>query len=274
MATYDESVSIAVDAEHIAGTFITPGTLVPGVLFVHGWGGSQQQYHARARAIAALGCVCLTFNLRGHAETRPQYETVTRENNLRDVLAAYDLLAQRRHVDPGQIAVIGSSYGGYLGAILSSLRPVRWLGLRAPALYIDTDWEVPKLQLHRDQDLKTYRQHLVAASENKALKACHAYDGDVLLVESEHDSIVPQTVLSSYRAACSNARSLTYRCLSGADHGLSADEDQQRYTQLLVSWLSEMLDAARARQVKATPPARSEPGSQVRPETPPKVLTP
>jgi len=62
--------------------------------------------------------VCLTFDLRGHAETRPQFETVSRALNLRDLIAAYDLLAQRHHVDPGSIAVVGSSYGGYLAAIL------------------------------------------------------------------------------------------------------------------------------------------------------------
>ena len=78
MATYDEPVEIAVDAGSIAGTLITPRTLVPGILFVHGWGGSQEQYVARARKIAALGCVCLTFDLRGHAQTRPQFETVSR----------------------------------------------------------------------------------------------------------------------------------------------------------------------------------------------------
>ena len=94
MATYDEPVEIAVDAGSIAGTLITPRTLVPGILFVHGWGGSQEQYVARARKIAALGCVCLTFDLRGHAQTRPQFETVSRALNLRDVLAAYDLLAR------------------------------------------------------------------------------------------------------------------------------------------------------------------------------------
>ena len=64
------------------------------MLFVHGWGGSQEQYLARAREIAALGCICLTFDLRGHARTEPQHETVTREDNLRDVLAAYDVLAR------------------------------------------------------------------------------------------------------------------------------------------------------------------------------------
>lgn len=273
MATFDEKVQIAVDDASISGTFITPGTLVPGVLFVHGWGGSQQQYHERAREIASLGCVCLTFNLRGHAETRPQYETVTRENNLRDVLAAYDLLANRRHVDPDRIAVVGSSYGGYLGAILTSLRPVLWLALRAPALYIDTGWEVPKLQLHKDQDLNTYRRHMVKAAENRALKACADFKGDVLLIESEHDSIVPQMVLQSYREACTHARSLTYRCIAGADHGLTSDHDQEAYTRLLVNWMSEMIAAAKARAAAPALAVRHrEPSGSVRPEAPPKAV--
>src|SRR3954470_12212790 len=94
MRTRDEAIQIRVDEQRIAGTLVAPGTLIPGVLFVHGWGGSQENYLARARQIAALGCVCLTFNLRGHAETEPQHETVTREENLRDLVAAYDVLAR------------------------------------------------------------------------------------------------------------------------------------------------------------------------------------
>ena len=68
-----------------------------------------------------------------------QYERVSREDNLHDVLAAYDLLRGQPAVDDQAIAVVGSSYGGYLAAILTSRRRVRWLGLRAPALYWDED---------------------------------------------------------------------------------------------------------------------------------------
>ena len=84
--------------------------------------------------------MCLTFNLRGHAETEPQHDTVTREDNLRDLLAAYDLLTGHSLVDKSSIAVVGSRYGAYLAAILTELRPVRWLALRVPALYRDEDW--------------------------------------------------------------------------------------------------------------------------------------
>jgi hypothetical protein len=44
----------------------------------------------------------------------------------------------------------------------------------------------------------------------------------VLLIESEHDDIIPHPVLTNYMAAFQNARSLTYRVIEDADHGLSA----------------------------------------------------
>lgn len=244
MATHDETIDIAVDDQHIAGTLVAPASVVPGFLFVHGWSGSQEQYLARAREIAALGCVCLTFDLRGHARTDAQYETVTREDNLRDVIAAYDVLAGQRGVDPEAVAVVGSSYGGYLAAILSSLRPVRWLALRVPALYKDEDWGVPKRRLDRDE-LATYRRGPVDADKNRALKACAAFEGDVLVVESEHDDIVPHPVIANYCAAFETAHSLTYRVIAGADHGISDERWQQAYTSLLVNWASEMVLGAR-----------------------------
>ena len=53
--------------------------------------------------------------------------------------------------------MVGSSYGGYLAAILTALRPVRWLALRVPALYKDEDWALPKQQLKK-YGLAAYRR--------------------------------------------------------------------------------------------------------------------
>jgi pimeloyl-ACP methyl ester carboxylesterase len=244
MTTRDNAIDIGVDGQRIAGTLVSPATAMPGVLFVHGWSGSQTQYLARARATAALGCVCLTFDLRGHAQTAALRETVTREDNLRDIVAAYDVLAGQPAVDKSAIAVVGSSYGGYLAAILTTLRPVRWLALRVPALYKDEDWGAPKQQLNK-RELAVYRRTLLGVKENRALAACAAFDGDVLIVESEHDEIVPHPVIANYVAAFEKARSLTYRVIAGADHGLSEESWQQSYTSLLVTWATEMVLGAR-----------------------------
>lgn len=245
MTTRADPIEIAVAGKHMDGTIVRPDTLVPGVLLVHGWDGSQAEYLERAREIASLGSVCLTFDLRGHERHRGDRGTVTREDNLRDVLAAYDTLAARPEVDREAIAVVGSSYGGYLGAILTTLRPVRWLALRVPALYHDDDWEVPKNSLPRDR-LAQLRRERIAPAANRALGACALFRGDVLIVESEHDSVVPHPAIDNYMSACAQARSVTYRVISGADHGLSDKHWQQTYTSMLVSWLTEMLLNARA----------------------------
>jgi pimeloyl-ACP methyl ester carboxylesterase len=245
MPTHDSTIEIGVEGGHIAGTIIAPATTIPGVLCVHGWGGSQQQYLARAREIAALGCVSLTFDLRGHARTDSQQSSVSREDNLQDVLAAYDELAHHPAVDADSIAVVGSSYGGYLGAILTTLRPVRWLALRVPALYHDAGWDTPKKQLHNETDLHAYRRRIVHPNENRALAACAKFKGDVLVVESEHDDIVPHRTIENYVEACTHAHSLTYRAIPGADHGLTHASAQRAYTEVLVNWLTEMVFAAR-----------------------------
>lgn len=278
MTAHEQKIEITVDTGTIDGTLVTPGVLVPGVLFVHGWGGSQQQFLARAREVAALGCVCLTFDLGGHAGTQPQRETVSRESNLRDVVAAYDVLAGQPYVDRSAIAVVGSSYGGYLATILTTLRSVSWLTLRVPALYIDSGWELPKLQLHKEQDLRTYRRSFVAAATNRALRACAAFGGDVLLVESGHDDIIPPAVIKSYREACVQARSLTYRCMAEANHGLTDETSQRVYTGLLVQWLGEMFPNARrergsapATAATARQTAANVGVDQQEPEAPPKA---
>jgi len=257
MPTRDEPVYVRVEDEHILGTLISPGSLVPGVLFVHGWGGDQRQYVARARELAALGCVCLTFDLRGHAQTQAQHDTVTREENMRDVLAAYDFLAALRNVDSDAIAVVGSSYGGYLAALLAALRPVKWLALRVPALYKDSEWGLPKQRLRSEQGLEKYRLLPVSPEESKALRACRAFTGDVLIVESEHDSVIPHQVIVNYREASISARSLTYRLIEGADHGLSTEASQRAYTAVLVNWFNEIVFCK-----PATPPPKPAPAPE------------
>jgi pimeloyl-ACP methyl ester carboxylesterase len=244
MPTRDEAVPMLVDGEHLDGTLIAPSTRMPAFLFVHGWGGSQEQYLARAREIAALGCICLTFDLRGHANSTPERADVTPDDNLRDVLAAYDALVRQRFVDPDAIGLVGSSYGGFLAARVTALRPVRWLALRVPALYRNEDWSHPKRGLDREA-LSRYRRRPLRPDENRVLGAAERFAGDVLIVESEHDSIVPHETVASWLGAFRRARSLTHRVIEGADHGLSDPASQQSYTKLLVHWTTEMVTGER-----------------------------
>ena len=241
---HSDPVRINVDGESLAGTLAVPKTGVPGLLFLHGWTGSQESDLRRARQIATLGCVCLTFDLRGHAATEAMRNEVTPRDNLHDALAAYDLLIAQPLVDRSSIAVVGSSYGAYLATVLTSLRPVRWLSLRVPALYRDRHWSVPKGKLDR-LDLETYRSQRIEPEDNRALKACSRFGGDVLIVESQKDHLVPHATIANYMSSFRQARSLTYRLIEGADHALSDAESRRAYSSLLVGWVREMVLGAR-----------------------------
>jgi hypothetical protein len=122
---------------------------------------------------------------------------------------------------------------------------VRWLALRSPALYLDANWDLPKLKLHEIADLVSYRRKKIGPSDNRALRACQRFRGDVLIVEAEHDKTVPHAVIDNYVAAFSETRSLTSRVLADADHGLSGKQMQQDYTDVLVAWLTEMIGGER-----------------------------
>ncbi|CAM3310134.1 alpha/beta hydrolase [Pseudomonas floridensis] len=244
MSVRSETIEIQVNSQSISGSIVTPCEKFPGILFVHGWGGSQQRDLARAKNITGLGCVCLTFDLRGHERTEGLRGKVSREHSLEDLLAAYDRLVSHPSVDPEAIAVIGTSYGGYLATILSAMRTVKWMALRVPALYWDADWDMPKQELDRDR-LAHYRRSAVTAADNRALAACKEFRGDVLLIESERDDYVPHATLMSYRGAFELAHSLTYRLVDGADHALSSDISQSVYSSMLTNWISEMVIGAR-----------------------------
>ena len=125
---------------------------------------------------------------------------------------------------------------------------MRWLGLRVPALYKDEDWEVPKRQLDTATSWRRTGDRVVAPQENRALAACAAFRGDVLIVESEHDDVVPHPVIANYLAAF-DARPLADlpgdrgrrpRAVRG---GLAAG-----LRQLVVAWMTEMRLAAKAEE--------------------------
>lgn len=239
-----QKIRFPAGGSEIDGTFATPETGVPGILFLHGWSGSQESDLRRAAEIAGLGCLCLTFDLRGHAATREMRDTVTPRQNFEDVVAAYDVLTSHPMVDRRAVAVIGSSYGAYLAPLLSEVRPVRWMSLRVPAIYRDQHWERAKGKIDRI-DLNLFRSQEMGPSENRALAACAAFKGDALVIESESDDYIPHPTIANYVAAFRRVRSLTYRVISGADHGLSDERSRAAYTRLLVGWIKEMVIGAR-----------------------------
>ena len=63
---------------------------------------------------------------------------------------------------------------------------------------------------------------LRCAPRTTARSAPAQFLGDALVVESEHDEVIPHPAVANYISALANAHSLTYRVIAGADHSLAS----------------------------------------------------
>lgn len=211
--------------------------LSPGLLVLPGWDDDgQQQFFALRAALQPEGWTCRRANLPDSSWPAEQRKATSRANALRQALDDYCALDSRLHGGPA--VVLGFSFGAYIGAYVAASRPVHGLVLRSPALYPDEDWSTPKEDLDK-RDLAAYRRRVHAPFENGALGCCARFEGDVLLVDSEDDQVIPSPVITSYKAAFQRARSVTRYTVKGADHQLTDPRWQTAYRAVVLGWLRE-----------------------------------
>lgn len=209
----------------LAADLVTPAEPSgAGLLFVHGYGSNRRRQTLRATEVSQrLGHTGLAVDLSGHGDSPGDLRQCTRQDHLRDVVAGYDALAAAEDVE--RIGVCAASYGAYLSCLLLGERRIERLLLRAPALYIDAEGPDPES-----------RQHLRALIDtNAALANLAAFDGDTLVLESEHDEVISRRSIEAYRHA---ARHGTHRVLAGARHALTDDASNAAFLAEIIDWFT------------------------------------
>jgi uncharacterized protein len=210
----------------------------PAVLVIHGWTSAQDRHFDMAEMVCErAGATTLTFDLRGHGKTIGDINTLSRKNFLVDVVAAYDFLLSQEGVDPNNVGVIGSSFGGYLAALLTSKRKIAWAVLRVPADYPDEGFDQSK-KMSEQSGKDEWRKQCRDWDATAALCATHAFQGRVLIVESEKDDLIPRQTLLNYKDAVSDARNVEYVVMKNAPHSLSRfPEMKKEFNEIVFTWL-------------------------------------
>jgi esterase/lipase len=238
-----KKIAFAVGTQKNIGHIFLPKKLFdknPAVLFVHGWTSAQERSFQYAKGLADIGYICMVFDMRGHGVSEGDIKTFTPKDFLEDVFAAYDYLTEVKGVNPDQISVAGSSFGSYLAALLSSKRNVRNLALRVPADYPNEIFDKPKFQNSGSSNdtIVPWRKKERTSKDTYALKAISRFKGQVLIIESEKDTIVPHRTVSNYINAVKNKKKLTHVVMLDAPHSLREGKFRDECEQILVSWFN------------------------------------
>lgn len=209
----------------------------PAALLIHGWQSGQNRMFETAEILSGLGITCLTIDLRGHGKTPGDLNTLSRKDFLADVIAGYDFLVHREDVDSARIGVVGSSFGGYFAALLASKRKLAWMVLRVPADFVDDGFDKAKRA-----DASAIAPLITASTPwkaTRALRSIHEFAGNVLLVESGNDDIIPSETIANFRNAVSDPADLTYILMEGAPHSLTrAPEYKKQFNEIVQKWVS------------------------------------
>lgn len=234
-----KEINFMVGEDSLEGTIFYPEKLRiknPAILFITGWTSNRARYIELAKLLNEIGYIVMTFDMRGHGTSAGDINTQTRQDFINDVLSAYDYLVDLNGVDNKDVSLVGSSFGSYLGAVLTSKRRVNRLVLRAPANYPDGDFDKSQSKHSGTVEILKWRYEHRDIKETISLRALHNFEGEVLVVESGADEIIPHQTIQNYIDSVKNKKRLTYIVMEGAPHSLTTQEFIGQYSQILYSW--------------------------------------
>ncbi len=227
--TTRQRLTLPSDGRVLSGTLVSADAPSgAGVLFVHGLGSSGATNVERAEAVSQHhSATCLAIDLGGHGDSTGRLTQVTPRQNLADVVAAHDRLASTPGVDPTRIGVCAASYGAYLSILLSALRPVERLLLRAPALYADDCFD-RVLGERRSGDPTTAPTPLAHLG---------LFGGPVTIVESEHDEVISHDTVEAYLGALPRA---VHVVQPDARHALTDPAWREAFQRIVVEFFATL----------------------------------
>ncbi len=215
----------------------------PAILLIHGWTSAQDRYVDQAENLVGLGIICLTFDLRGHGASDGNINNQSRQDFLDDALCAYDFLTANKNVDLTNITIIGSSFGAYLATLVSEHRKVKRLILRVPANYPNSNFNEPQLKYSNEVETLKWRHEVKNPQDTFALMALHDFKGEILIIESGEDKIIPHQTIQNYLDAVKDKSKLDHVVMEGAPHSLTGHPEFKKQSQKITyDWLEAKLN--------------------------------
>ncbi|MCX4546569.1 alpha/beta fold hydrolase [Streptomyces sp. NBC_01565] len=237
----------SLDGTSLAGTVMRPrGVAESGLaVLVHGAGVTREEggfFSRLAEGLAAVGLMCLRFDLRAHGASGGRPADITMAGVANDIRAACDRLREESG-SGGSLHVIAASFSGGAAALYAGSRPgdVERLVLLNPRLdyrdrYVDSrpyfDRDYISTSAGRDLDERGFTEkspfELGRALHNEVFYLdpdvyLRAVRAPVLMIHGTKDTFVPVESSRRYLPVFAGPAELVE--LDGAQHGFAVHED-------------------------------------------------
>ena len=222
-----------------------------GIVILHGADSGKESHHDFARVVLAAGFAAVTFDQRGHGESTGPMDA----RALADVVSMASLVRSATGDPSLQIALRGSSMGGYLAIVAAGEADARAVVAICPA---SSEGLVRGLRAGRfkfDADAEAVEAFLTSHNLFTAVKALRA---PLLLLHAEGDEQVP---VEHSRELAATVRSPGSRliALPGGHHRSIQHDEELQAVSLSFIRRALMSDAA---EDPAGPNARRRRGSR------------
>jgi len=211
------------------------------VLWIQGWTSSMDSHKPGVERMAnRTGLAFATLDYAGHGLHELPLEESTRKQQHEATVAVFDELAKHGFE---KIIVIGGSFGGYMTALLTGVRPVHAAVLRAPAMYADDEFAIPHKQTRKwqnpdkDQHEKTKDAYI---DDNEAVRSIQNYEGFTYVLEHELDEQVPKVMPMTY---FKNAQYGNYTIIPNTMHSPKLMKNPQQHFEYIEHVIAGIVEA-------------------------------
>ncbi|MFH1433328.1 MAG: alpha/beta hydrolase [Candidatus Uhrbacteria bacterium] len=186
-----------------------PAGAKPRVLFLHGAGESKRARLKLLRTmLAQQGVASCAFDMIGHGETGGNLKQSNLKERTEQARAVIDALT----LEP-PLTIVGASMSGYTAIKLTEQIPSANLILIVPAIY------------HREAYIKQFDQGFTdIIRQEKSWNNSDAWDilnkfkGNLLVISTEHDSVIPKEIIDRILASANNANQVSSFEVKNAPH--------------------------------------------------------
>lgn len=235
MSASIKSIKIPSNGIYLDASLVSPDTDTkpfPIVLTFHGMTSSKDSYVKLGELLSNYRISTLAVSLQGHGQSEGDFAKTKVKDLTQNGRDSLKFLKNLPEIDNQKMGVLGTSVGSHIAACISN--EFKSIILRVPGLYNETMLDMTCEEIMNSE--KSVFNNLTNLTNILAIKSISTFKGDLLIVTSENDSIIPAKIAEAILNNTPLAKSKRIKQINGADHGLSDPRHRQEFYEIAVNW--------------------------------------